>query len=389
MIAAAPAQAALRAWLARADESAMRTHLKTCAVAGCVVLGEVGIAGLPPVYRLDVITDLATAGWDVQRPNAISNAGAAVGFASRRGDPVRGWAWDGKSMRVLTPPRGQPEAATYASDVNASGDVLGWIDSGGVATPGVWTGDGLSLLARLHAGESTSALGMNDVGDVVGADAGGGVLWRDGAPSRVAPVAGTDRAYPNAINNSGVMAGYGVSAEGARPARWVDGVGALLAVPPAPAGTSWIAFNVTDINERGDVIGASFSGTASGRGYLWREGAVVELSPPEASWPTLVVPQAINDAGWIVGVQSGVLDSWGSFLWIDGAMYDLKGLIEPGAGKVEFVTASGINDEGVIAGVARIGGEDVAVVLTPVPGPGATVTMAAALGVTAGRRRRR
>ncbi len=368
----------------------MRTHLKTCALLTATFLSghARGAAAppTPPTYRVDVLSELAPPSWDMVYPNALSASGLAVGYATAPGQVVRGWTWDGSALRMLMPPKGLG-GATYASDVNASGTVLGWIDVDGVGTPATWdAGDLLGTLPRLDPAERASAYGLNDLGDVVGASVSTGLLWHDGAVSPVAPVAGTWRAHPMHINNAGLMAGLAVTDGSARPARWVDGVGELLPVPAAPAGESWFAFSVNDMNERGDIIGSSFVIGAAAQGYVWRDGEVVDIADFEPGLITL--PSGINDAGWVVGMQHDMTEGRTAFLWIDGVMHDLSALLAPEFAGLELLTANSINNSGVIVATAWIDGGRFPVLLTPVPSPGGAAALVVALGAVLARRRR-
>jgi probable HAF family extracellular repeat protein len=370
----------------------MRNTFKTCgwAMAGVIVVvaGVVPAAAgaAPPRYRVDVLPVLAP-GWSVAYPSALSGTGTAVGYASGSGDAVRGWVWEGGAVRMLSSPTSL-EGATFAADVNASGTVLGWVDVDGVGTPAVWSGELVTLLGRLDPGEYAGAYGMNDRGDVVGASVSTGLLWRDGVVSAVAPVAGTERAHPLHINNAGVMAGHAALDGSTRPARWVDGVGELLPVPDAPDGRNWFAFNVSGMNERGDVVGASFLNGGAARGFVWRDGVAIDLAPFDADAGSMTLPGGINDAGWVVGTHGTATDWLGTFLWIDGEMFTLRSLLEAEFAGVELLTANSINERGVIAATAWIDGAQTPVLLTPVPAPGATALLLS-VGALAMLRRRR
>jgi probable HAF family extracellular repeat protein len=97
--------------------------------------------------------------------------------------------------------------------------------------------------------------------------------------------------YATAINNRGVVVGYGFDATGYQvPFVWTESAGYQTIVGDALG-------RATDINNRGEVVG-DYTPDGLGtppRGFLWSEAAgLVDLGPG-------VLPRAINDAGVIAG----------------------------------------------------------------------------------------
>ncbi len=107
-------------------------------------------------------------------------------------------------------------------------------------------------LGTLPGASDSTALAMNERGDVVGQSGGRAVLWRNGR-----------------IVDLGTPAGSFSSA--------------------------------VDINEHGDVVGYSLIG-GTYQAFLWRRGRLVDLRAlPGDQWS---IPNAINDRGEIVGYSN-------------------------------------------------------------------------------------
>ncbi len=109
------------------------------------------------------------------------------------------------------------------------------------------------------------------------------------------------------------------------------------------------------INDHGDVAGDWFDDTV--RGFFYSDGAFVDLGSPDGHH---LNTYAINNSGWVVGN----LSDFGGFLWIDGEMHMLSGLVLPPPR--DRISAYGMNDADVIVGARGCcGGPQDAIVLIP------------------------
>ncbi|MFF3864591.1 hypothetical protein [Micromonospora sp. NPDC001898] len=105
---------------------------------------------------------------------------------------------------------------------------------------------------------------------------------------------GGDSSYASAMNDRGDVVGRAQTANGTyhgflwRHGRMID-LG---------------AFNPTDVNDRGQVIGSRDDGSG---GYVWHRGVLRQLGDPSA------LPVAINDRGQVVGRTDA-----GPVLWTNG-----------------------------------------------------------------------
>ncbi len=144
----------------------------------------------------------------------------------------------------------------------------------------------------------------------------------------------------HAINDAGVIVGYGVStSHTVYPVRWNDpDTPVRLAVP-----TDVRAASASDVNRTGIAIGRGVTPDGSGRALRWNpDGRLVELRPPTPGSPTAT---ALDDRGTVVGENrsaSGVRAvRWDN----EGNPADLGTL--PGGTQSR---ADAINNRGVILG---------------------------------------
>ena len=76
--------------------------------------------------------------------------------------------------------------------------------------------------------------------------------------------------------------------------------------------------------------------------------------------------------------DAGSIGDLTGFLWQDGVMHDLNALLEPGfAGTI--TGAADIGENGHILASGSVGGQQVLVLLTPVPAPAAASVLTGAM----------
>jgi uncharacterized membrane protein len=230
---------------------------------------------------------------------SINNRSQIVGiYADPAIDGVRGFLLDrGQVSDVEGPPRSQH---VFANLLNDRGAILG--------------------AAYDHAGNFSNFL--NDQGTIEVFD-----------PSF----------EPSGINNRGMVAGRWVSSGEVRAAIWRDGVVTPIAPSSSAAGA---------INDRGQVLGYTYSTGTGSRAFVWERGRLTPL-------PALFANQGssyafgINEAGRIVGQTVASATGTGQIatVWDNGQVADLNALIcpsDPRRGFVSLTWASSINDRGEI-----------------------------------------
>ena len=271
-------------------------------------------------------------------------------FPSRTGNICRGFVWRNGKMRPL-PTLGGSNG--FATGSNNRRQVVGWaentvrdptcsqVDEQYLQFHAVIWGPGrrqIKDLPPLPGDSASAATAINDLGQVVGisgrCDRAFGrfsaihsVLWKDGVPTNIGDLGGVAWNTPVAINR------------------------------------------------RGDIVG--FSNTSPADGGSFRAQAFLKLagqpiqnlgtiSPDE----TLSQALGINESRQVVGIScTPGFASCRAFIWEDGVMRDLNGLVAPGYSD-QLITANDINDLGQVTGRAleQGTGAEVPFVATPADG---------------------
>jgi probable HAF family extracellular repeat protein len=185
--------------------------------------------------------------------------------------------------------------------------------------------------------------------------------------SSLASRIGVGNSAAGAINEQGQIVGEKGFEFTERRAFVLSPTGAARFIEPLdPAG--WTS--AADINDLGQVIGASYASTAKVRAFIWDEATgITELGVLRDS-DQMVYASAINNSGQVVG-RSGVA----LYLWHrETGMRDLHSMIiDQPTGAFSFLAAD-INDQGAISG--NYGGlTQRAFVLVPIPEP-TTISLA-------------
>ena len=277
----------------------------------------------------------------------ISESGVIVGTYDSAERGFRGFVYDDGQYTELPPLPGGAWSEAFA--INDAREVVGYRSIGpdGTVTPFnafVWS----ELAGFVDLGvmnePASAAVDINAAGVAVGWTGNGGsiskgFLWEGGTLSFLGPIPGGFTSKPFAVNDSEVIVGLG------------------------------------RIPMDGFPVGAS-------RAFLWHGGDFVSLGtlPDHLLSAALDVSNdavQIVGASWHVGGNTGVSDG---FIWQDGVMRNLNGLLLPGSGVV-IESANGIDDAGRILAFGDLNADTVTFLLTPLDPPLGDINIDCEVGV--------
>ena len=254
-------------------------------------------------------------------------------------------------------------------------------------------------LPPLPGGNNSGALGVNNLGQIVGTAENGvldptcvapqafdfeAVVWSlgaDGTPfisQRLAPIAGDTVSlavgidqHGNAVGLSGPCASLSLGI-GAHAVLWQGGRAIDL------GNFGGVMNNIAlAINSEGQILGISdLPGDIATHAFLWQGGKMQDLGTLRPD-DTFVFGSSINDRGEVVGNSCGPIDCRG-FLWQAGVMTDLNSFL-PADSPLLITNPADINSRGQIAFQAwdQSVGDFVAGVLTPSGAAGGSLEGAA------------
>ena len=350
---------------------------------------------------------LPTLGGSRNRAAGVSNSGLIAGFVNRPGNATRVAAfWHGTVLDTLGT-LGGPNSIVQWPGVSNNGIVAGISETaaldtlheewsctaflpsvtGHICVGFVWQ-DGVMQALPTLGGKQGFATSVNSVGQVVGwAETSvfdptcnppqklqfRAILWdtKKGTKRELRPLPGDSTSAATGINNQGQVVGISGDCDiavGQLSARhsvlWENGVPTNIG---DLGGDAW--HTPMDIDDAGDVVGFSNPRGVVGidfnpHAFLWTKATGIQdlkTLPGDDNSQAL----GVNSSHQVVGVSSGALNR--AFLWENGLMQDLNGLV--GAGFPDLlIVAQHINEDGVIVGRALLHGTSIQVpfVATPV-----------------------
>ena len=344
-------------------------------VALLVVAASLGVPAPAARAEYYTITDLGSLAGPVSYASAINNAGQVVGWGDS--DPVERYShaffYSGSAPLQDLGTLGGVTGVSVAYGVNDSGWVVGNSVNAVQDDAFLWTGSGPLQDLRTLGGAGSAAYGLNDRGQIVGASFTSTGAVHGFVCTGAGPMVDLGAVVPTAINDNALMAGFGPAANGEThafvftqggPAQDLGTLGGSASQPNA-------------INNSGQVAGMSYTGGGSTwHAFLYCPGGTMQDLGSLGG--TGGVAWDINDAGRVVGYSYTADGALHAFLYTGGAMLDLNSLVAPASGW-ELQSATGINDSDQIVGEGiNPGGLEHAFLLTPTPEPGSVALLAAA-----------
>jgi probable HAF family extracellular repeat protein len=299
--------------------------------------------------------------------NATGKVAGDQNFSGAFGSPgpVRHHAflWNAGATNDLGDAPGGGDSSV-ARAINVVGKVVGEGHTAAGLRALLWENGAIKDLGVLPGMTHSWATDVNKQGQIVGycrgraagKDSFRAFLWNNTFTPALPDLPGAtrhaSRAY--AISDASRIVGEGVGSDGAiRALMWHNN-----AVTDLMVGANSVAY---DINEAGQIVGTGGPSGAGVQGhsqaFLWENFKLTVLAQDARG----AAAYAINERGQVVGsVGSGPLSGGGrAFLWQESdGMVDLNSLIDasdPLKSTFTLWRAYGINDAGVIVGVASTG----------------------------------
>lgn len=289
---------------------------------------------------------------------AINNNGAIVGQSinTDRNTRYAAFIWENGSMRGLAP-YGQWANYYEAVDINDGGVAVGTFREQKTrdTRPMLYrNGEVIDISVEPGPGSRGSALAINNSGVAVGYFNRRAFIY-DGNSSQYIPLGHpTQFVSAYAINDHGLVLGTAAGGRNSYNFLW-DGEN----VTRLPSYGELTGFTPVDLNNAGVVVGRM---SAVGPGAPWTHQAFIYSDgkfQALGEWSNQseeLLPSAINDKGWVVGVglQSNDGDTEvNAFLWRNGESMHLNDLAVPDASGAmwDLRYARDVNERGQIVGL--------------------------------------
>ena len=308
---------------------------------------------------------------------SVSAAYGTVGYSTfpvaggNSGSYAARWSSNGASTRLGDLPA-QTSNGSTGYGINNLGQACGWasvyISSsvGYVGRAVRWGADGSATALATLTGQgngSSSAVGINNVGQVVGsANANGGTYatrWAsDGTATLLGFVSGpsTSSSYANSVNDTGMAVGYANLSSGSRAVRWAaDGSATRLG---DVAGQTTAFSLARDVNATGQAVGFADI-NSSFHAVRWAANGTATLLGDFAGQATRdSEAYGITDTGYVAGYINSVNGLSRAAIWdVAGNATALQDLMNDG-NTWTFSQARSIDENATTIRVLAYGSKD-------------------------------
>lgn len=302
-------------------------------------------------------------------PTSINNNGQIVSFAS---------VYDFSSNSYTNIWDIDPSLASFNPiEINNNGDMAGMDFSGGMPAAASYVAEKLNT----YGNEPSIAEGINNNGTIVTWIPGNEVIHKDGTSTSLQPIPNGGNGSALAINDNNYSVGNALNNKYESEAVLWDPNGnatVLTALIDSVLGSRSNGNQAYDINNINQVVGQS-----RGEAVMWDNGSVIALNDISGIGIIESNAHAINDLGWIVGDLGLPYAGGHGFLWKDGAMLDLNDYVLGLPTDWHISSAVDINNKGFIIGMMSNDktSESIGYVLSPIPEPSTYAMLMLGLGL--------
>lgn len=223
-----------------------------------------------------------------------------------------------------------------AKGVNSSGVAVGYMQDASFRQQAfIWNGSA-QMLSGLTGSTSSSALGINDAGDVIGTSTfSGGIvrswIYSNGAYNALAN--GADGVRVTSINASSVVAGHQITSGSFTRGFFGNTMGVTF------FSASELYLTTTAINNNGLIVGFAEGNVSPRRAFIRQLNGDIQFLDGASSSST-VEARGVNGAGVIIGNQSGT-GGQAAIQWDNGVAHFLPGVSGLASSSAVDIAANG------------------------------------------------
>ena len=306
------------------------------------------------------VTPLGTLGGRQTQVNAISSTGELVGWSDNASGVQTAFSFNSGSLQSLGILSGYTSSVAYG--VNQFGQIVG-AENNSQGSQAFLDSNGSTSTLYLGPIDYGVAYDINSIGQIVGETSNmygqSGFLYANGAMQKSLYLA-NNPAQAYGINDNGQIVGYAVDNSGTEDSfLYSNGTMTNLGTM---GGTSSAA---NAINSSGQIVGWADNSAGNQYAFLYSNGAMTDIGTLGG---TFSQANGINSSGQIVGWAANSAGSQDAFLYSNGVMQNLNSLIGSASSEYTLTDAQGINKNGQIAvnGTVTATGQSMGFLLTPV-----------------------
>lgn len=305
------------------------------------------------------VTELESLSTKESGAYGINNSGQVVGYSYPSGGPMHAVLWDNGTLIDVS--RGGPFPLNYASASNKTGQVVCNLSPSSHVSgrcPYLWQDGQITYIGQ--CGGSSYVNAINNAGQVAGVDISRAFVWQNGYTNYLSSLDGSNSNSQSSalgINDRGQVVGYSSTSNEQHAVLWQNN--GITDLGTLPGGNYSQA---SSINQLGMVVGWSRTSSGPRHAVLWQRRQITDLGTLDGNDTQA---SDINNRGTVVGYSfNSYYTPIHAFVWRNGRMRDLNSLLPANSGW-ELTAAYGINDRGQIVGKGKKDGQTKAYLLTP------------------------